>query len=265
MRRATAQHHNGKGTPPRCTRAGRRDGAGARFSMLPRPRNASGRSGKRRRRAGRKRPAHPTGGKRCRIARWPQHEHVGAQTWGGWGDRDQRRIERVGQAPSAGGMDFFGAAFSVATGLQLCDRMGFCGLADARWRRSGSDAMQRLAQVADFVQRRAHQCVEPHHQQEQSVEWDGAAQHEGANHTQLRCAPGRRLARFVVATQVPGMERRCGLQDLRARPCGFKLPRQGDADAGAATAPSPGPQPRSLPWTSPAHGRPATRPRAPRP
>ena len=92
----------------------------------------------------------------------------------------QPRIQRMRQAPGAGGVGFFGVLFA-AGGIQA--RLGCCQ--SLRALGSGSRHLHtahRLAHVPRLMQGHTRQGVEQRGQQKQDVELqggDGAAQHEG--------------------------------------------------------------------------------------
>ena len=124
--------------------------------------------------SGCKRPAHLLGREGvCTLLR------VGGGCCGElrWASRCMRqpRLQRVGQAPGAGGMCLF--AVLVAGGGAGC-RVGIhiaCGC-------RGCGAAHQLLNVPCLMQGRTRQGVEQRHQQKHDVEGrggDGAAQHEG--------------------------------------------------------------------------------------
>ena len=132
-----------------------------------------------RRVSGCKRPAHLLGRERGHALR---QGHVGFCGWWLRAGRcmGQPRIQRMRQAPGAGGVGFFGVLLA-AGGMQA----GFGSGQSLRALGSGCrhlHAAHRLAYMPRLVQGHTCQGVEQRGQQKQDVEvqgGDGAAQHEG--------------------------------------------------------------------------------------
>lgn len=103
----------------------------------------------------------------------------------------QPRLQRVGQAPGAGGVCLF--AVIVAGCGAGCQRIHIaCGC-------RGCGAAHQLLNVPRFMQGRTRQGVEQRHQQKHDVErqgGDGAAQHEGMRII-LNCEQGLVVRHYV--------------------------------------------------------------------